>query len=255
MPIVTGRRPDPGRAKEPANGKRKGRGSAAVYADLREDILSLRLRPGTPLDEVALAKRFGMSRTPVREAMVMLSAEQLVTFLPSRSAIVALHTMENTPEYLDALVLHARAVARLAAQERTDESLTTIRARQNDYERATTGDDVPAIVMADLAFHNAVADAGRNQFLGSFYGLTLDYGRRMMLLHYYPRFDAREAKRSRDSHAALVAAITAGDAEKAEEIAAQQIHDAVRVIQKSLEPKLSPVQSLGMGFAAEGARA
>lgn len=255
MPIVTGRRPRQGQSEDAANGKPKARGSTAVYDDLREDILSMRLRPGTALDEVALAKRFGLSRTPIREAMVMLSAEHLVTFLPSRSAIVALHTMENTPEYLDALVLHARAVARLAAQEGTDEALAAIQERQRDYERATAGNgDVLSIVAADLAFHNAIADAGRNQFLNSFYGLALDYGRRMMLLHYYPRFDAAEAKRTRAEHAELVAAIADRDRNRAEKLATEQIHAAVRVIQRSLEPKLSPSQSLGLGFAAESGR-
>jgi DNA-binding GntR family transcriptional regulator len=254
MPIVKGRRPGPGKANDAAGGK-KGRGSTAVYADLREDILSMRLKPGTALDEVALAERFGLSRTPVREAMVMLSAEDLVTFLPSRSAIVALHTMENTPEYLDALVLHARAVARLAAQERTEEALAAIRERQDEYDRATSGSlEVPTVVAADLAFHHAVSDAARNQFLDSFYGLTLDYGRRMMLLHYYPRFDAREAERTREEHAAFVAAIADGDPDRAEKLATEQIHAAVLVIQRSLEPRWSPSRSLGLGFAAEGAR-
>lgn len=255
MPIATGRHPGPVQSKDAAGAKRKGRGATTVYADLREDILSMRLLPGTALDEVALAKRFGLSRTPVREAMVMLSAEQLVTFLPSRSAIVALHAMENTPEYLDALVLHARAVARLAAQERTDQALDAIRERQRDYDRATAElSAVPAIVTADLAFHNAIADAGGNQFLNKFYGLTLDYGRRMMLLHYYPRFDAREAKRTRAEHAALVAAIAAGDGDRAENIATDQIHATVKVIQRSLEPRRAPARALGLGFAAEGAR-
>jgi DNA-binding GntR family transcriptional regulator len=163
--------------------------------------------------------------------------------------------MENTPEYLDALVLHARAVARLAAQQRTDQALEAIRERQRDYDRVTAEDvfDVSAVVAADIAFHNAVADAGGNQFINSFYGLTLDYGRRMMLLHYYPRFDAKEAKRTRAEHAALVAAITAGDGDRAEKVAAGQIHATVKVIQRSLEPKKSPARSLGLGFAAESA--
>ncbi|KAB2955347.1 MAG: hypothetical protein F9K19_12430 [Rhizobiaceae bacterium] len=55
-------------------------------------------------------------------------------------------------------------------------------------------------------------------------------------------------------HAALVAAIAEGDRDRAEELATEQIHAAVRVIQRSLEPKLSPSQSLGLGFAGEGAR-
>ena len=119
MRFVARRRRDATNEGNAETGKRRGRGSTAVYDDLREDIMSLQIAPGSALDEVALAERFGLSRTPIREALVMLSTEQLVSFLPSRSAIVAQHTMENTPEYLDALVLHARAVSRLAAQERT----------------------------------------------------------------------------------------------------------------------------------------
>jgi DNA-binding GntR family transcriptional regulator len=75
----------------------------------------------------------------------------------------------------------------------------------------------------------------------------------MMLLHYYPRFDAREAERTRAEHAALVTAIADEDRDRAEELATEQIHAAVRIIQRSLEPKLSPSQSLGLGFAAESA--
>jgi DNA-binding GntR family transcriptional regulator len=253
MPIVARRRRDAMREGNAEAGRRRSRGSTAVYDDLREDILSLEIAPGSALDEVSLAERFGLSRTPIREALVMLSTEQLVTFLPSRSAIVAPHTMENTPEYLDALVLHARAVCRLAAQERTKAALEAIRLSQRRYEEAV-GDlsDISSIVAADLAFHNAVADAGRNQFLCSFYSLSLDYGRRMLLLHYYPQFGRIEAEGTKVEHDALVGAIAAGDGERAEEMATQHIHSLVKVIQRSLEPKLSPSSSLGLGVALAG---
>ena len=255
MPIVARRRRDATSGENVAPGRRRSRGSTAVYDDLREDILSLQIAPGSALDEVSLAARFGLSRTPIREALVMLSTEQLVTFLPSRSAIVAPHTMENTPEYLDALVLHARAVCRLAAQERTTAALEAIRLRQRRYEEAV-GDlsDVSSIVASDLAFHNAIAEAGRNQFLCSFYSLSLDYGRRMLLLHYYPRFNRTEAEGTKVEHDALVETIAAGDGQHAEELASRHIHSVVKVIQRSLEPKLPPSSSLGLGVALEGSR-
>jgi DNA-binding GntR family transcriptional regulator len=247
MPTVARRHRDqPGLGKADA-GKRR-RGSMAVYQELREDILSLRIAPGSALDETSIAKRFGLSRTPIREALVMLSAEQLVIFLPSRSAIVAPHMMENAPEYLDALVLHARAVSRLAAQERSEAALQTIRLRHRAYEEAA-GDrsDIPSIVAADLAFHRAIGDAGRNRFLCHFYGLSLDYGRRMLLLHYYPRFGQVEADQTKAEHHALVEAIAAGDRERAEDSATRHVHSVVSVIQRSLEPRLSPSSSLGLG--------
>jgi DNA-binding GntR family transcriptional regulator len=253
MPIVARRRRDTTSDASLGVNRRRSRGSTAVYDDLREDILSLQIAPGSPLDEVSLAERFGLSRTPIREALAMLSTEQLVTFLPSRSAIVAPHTMENTPEYLDALVLHARAVCRLAAHERTKAALEAIRLRQRGYEEAVDDlSDVSSIVATDLAFHNAVADAGRNEFLCRFYSLSLDYGRRMLLLHYYPWLSRTEAEGTKFEHHALFEAIAAGDGERAEELASRHIHSLVKVIQRSLEPKLSLSSSPSLGVALAG---
>jgi DNA-binding GntR family transcriptional regulator len=251
MPIVARQRRDPPSLEKVDAGKRR-RGSVAVYQELREDILSLQIAPGSALDEMSIANRFGLSRTPIREALAMLSAEQLVTFLPSRSAIVAPHKMENAPEYLDALVLHARAVSRLAAQERSEAALQTIRLRQHAYEEAASDrPDIPCVVASDLAFHRAIADAGRNHFLCNFYSLSLDYGRRMLLLHYYPRFGQIEADQTKAEHRALVEAIAACDRDRAEDCATQHVHSVVSVIQRSLEPRLSPSSSLGVGVALD----
>ena len=116
-PTARSRRTSPPRkakGKQDAGGspaRRRERGSTAVYEDMREDILSLKMRPGSALDEVNLARRFGLSRTPIREALLMLSREDLVTFLPSRSAIVTPHTMSNAHEYMDTLMLLSDGVA------------------------------------------------------------------------------------------------------------------------------------------------
>lgn len=227
---------------------KRGRGSTAVYEELREDILSLRMAPGTALDEVALAARFGLSRTPVREALLMLSREDLVTFLPGRSAIVTPHTMSNAHEYMDTLMLLSRAINRLAAEVRTPKALAVIRQCQARYFTAVEGGDIHAIAAADLAFHLAISEASANGFLGNFYRLALDYGRRMHLLHYYPIFNAEEAERSLAEHAAMAAAIEAGDALRSEEAASAHVMSELRVVQRSLEPKVGVNFSLGNGL-------
>jgi DNA-binding GntR family transcriptional regulator len=236
--------PDPGST-------RRGRGSTAVYEELREDILSLRMAQGSALDEVALAARFGLSRTPIREALLMLQREDLVTFLPGRSAIVTPHTMSNAHEYMDTLMLLSRAIIRLAAEMRTPESLERIRACHADYADAAASAGTDAIVAADLAFHNAISAASGNTFLGSFYKLALDYGRRMHLLHYYPLFDADEAARCVDQHAAMLAAIEAGDPSRSEELASDHVMSELRVVQRSLEPKVGIKFSLGNGTGSD----
>src|SRR5258708_6258878 len=67
----------------------KGKGVEFAYTSLRREIVSLTLRPGTPLDEAALAARLGLSRTPVHEALVRLASESLVVLLPNPGASVA----------------------------------------------------------------------------------------------------------------------------------------------------------------------
>lgn len=237
-------------AREAADGGavargRRTRGFAAVYEEMREDILSLRIAPGTAIDETALAARFGLSRTPVREALLMLSREDLVKFLPSRSAMVAPHSMDNAHEYLDTLALLSRAVARLAAEARRPADIERIRARQADYERATAGTGVDAIVAADLAFHRSVSDASGNGFLANFYSLTLDYGRRMMLLHYYPRFGAQDRDACIADHRAMAEAIAAGDGAACEALASRHVMSELRVIQRAFEP------DVGLRFSLE----
>jgi DNA-binding GntR family transcriptional regulator len=231
-----------------APGKRRGRGSTAVYEDLREDILSLRIAPGSALDEVALAERFGLSRTPIREALLMLSREDMVTFLPGRSAIVTPHTMSNAHEYMDTLMLLSRAIARLAAEARTEASLREINAQRINYEAVAGSGDVHAINAADLAFHEAVSLASGNEFLGKFYRLSLDYGRRMHMLHYYPIFGAAEIADCIRAHAALAEAIEAGDGDRSETIAGEHVLSELRVVQRSLEPKIGTRFPLGSGW-------
>ncbi|MDR3475071.1 MAG: GntR family transcriptional regulator [Devosia sp.] len=229
-------------------GRRRARGSTAVHEDLREDILSLRIAPGSPLDEVALGERFGLSRTPVREALLMLAGEDLVTFLHGRSPIVTPHDLGNTHEYMDTLVLLSRAIARLASEARSPQALAEIRRATAGYEEVVNGADIQAIAMANLAFHRAISFATGNQFLGKFYRLSLDYGRRMNLLHYYPLFEAEERILTVVHHNSLADAIEAGDAEAAETLTSDHVLAELRVIQRSLEPKMGARFSLKTGW-------
>ncbi len=222
------------RGAEAGTARRRERGFAAVYEEMREDILTLRIEPGSAIDEVGLAARFGLSRTPVREALLMLSREALVQFLPSRSAIVAPHSMGNAHEYFDTLALLSRAVTRLAAEVRGEGDIARIAAARADYEAA--GDEVDAVVAADLSFHRAIAEASGNGFLANFYSLTLDYGRRMLLLYYYPHFDAAERAARIADHRAMADAIAAGDGPAAEAAASRHVMAELRIIQRGFEP-------------------
>ncbi len=217
---------------------RRKRGSARVYEELRDDILWIRIDPGSVLDEVALAARFEMSRTPIREALVMLASEDLVVFLPNRTSIVAPHMLDNMNEYLDSHLLLARALARHAALRRTEENLERIRAAAMAYEETLPSNDVYRIYGADLAFHQEISRSCHSYFTRKFHDLSLDCGRRAYVLHYYPAFGEAERAQSLAEHRELIEAIEEKDAGRADAAIARHVRSELDVIKRSLDPDI-----------------
>src|SRR3546814_16225391 len=86
----------------------KGTSVRHAYDAIRSRIVSLDLTPGADLDEVRLVRDLGLSRTPVREALVRLAAEGLVVMLPNRTARVAPLGLQDVKEHLEAFELVQR---------------------------------------------------------------------------------------------------------------------------------------------------
>jgi DNA-binding GntR family transcriptional regulator len=211
-------------AAENPGGKETG-AAGRVYTALRNEILTMKLAPGTPLDELGVAERFDVSRSPVREALVRLSAEGLVTILPNRGNVVAPMDFARVPEFLDALDLLQRVTTRLAALHRTPADLARIRSAQKAYEKGMaasikSGNSLE-MIETNYDFHMAIARAGKNIYFADLYRRLLEEGRRMLHLHY--EFNALDpdisvAKMASD-HTEMVAAIETRDADRAEESA------------------------------------
>lgn len=197
----------------------KGASWRTVYEALRRDILSLELRPGQLLDETSLADRFNLSRSPVREALIRLSGDGLVTILPNRSTIVAPLEISSVPKYVEALDLAQRVNTRLAAQLRTAGDLDRMEQRQKEFVEAVRRGDHLAMSEANKQFHMAIAQAGQNPFLISFYERLLDQGRRMLHMHFEFLERTHEGYLLTDEHDEMLAAIKDRDVEKADALA------------------------------------
>ncbi len=202
----------------------RGAGWKNVYDTLRTEILALTLQPGQLLDETSLAERFDLSRSPVREALIRLAAEELVVTLPNRSTIVAPIEIASFPKYVDALDVAQRVTTRLAAELRTDTDLETMASRQRRFEAAVRSGDHLAMSETNKDFHMAIAQAGRNPYFVSFYEKLLDQGRRMLHLHFEFLERTREGYLLTDEHHEMLAAIKAQDVERADRLA----HDHTR---------------------------
>jgi DNA-binding GntR family transcriptional regulator len=200
----------------------KETGTARVYLTLRNEILTMKIAPGTHLDELGVAERFAVSRSPVREALVRLSAEGLVTILPNRGNVVTPIDFQRVPEFLDALDLLQRVTHRLAAVHRTPEDVRAMHVAHKAYlkgvaESIKTGDSLP-MIERNYDFHMSIAKAGRNAYFADLYRRLLDEGRRMLTLHLkYKALDPNiTPEKMAAHHTEMLKAIEEGDADHAE---------------------------------------
>jgi DNA-binding GntR family transcriptional regulator len=214
---------------------RRGDSAARIYADIRRKILSLELQPGAAIDEAALVRDSGASRTPVREALVRLASDGLVILLPNRGSQVAPLDLARIRDYLEAIDICQRAVTIWAAVRRRTQDVVVIRERAAAFEAAAAANNTDAMVLANRAFHQAIADACGNRMMATAYERILDEGLRVS------RFSLGSIYRSQDAdsrafvdiiiqeHAGMVHAIETGDTALADQLAASHtVHTRAR---------------------------
>jgi len=214
------------KTKKTDSAAKKGRGYSAynIYVQIRDEILVLELEPGQLVDESSLAKRFETSRSPVREALIRLVADNLLLTLPNKGTIVAPLRVEEFPQYLDALDLAQRATIRLATEFRSTDDLKAIRAHQDQFVDSLKKGDVLRMIETNRNFHAQIGAASRNRFLASAYERLLDDGRRFLRL-YFKSFGDVMPMSMADGHEQMIDAITKQDVKLAEQLAHEHIKE------------------------------
>jgi DNA-binding GntR family transcriptional regulator len=146
-----------------ATARRNGRpraatASARIYSDLRAELVSLQRRPGETISESEIAMSYGVSRTPVREAILKLSDEGLVEIFPQSGIIVSRIPVAALPESIVIRKALEETTARLAAERATPSQVLTLHAILQRQREANAAGDRAAFHQADEAFHAAISD-------------------------------------------------------------------------------------------------
>lgn len=152
-----------------------------AYATIREAILAGRHAPGSMLGEAPLATELGVSRTPVRAALVRLQDEGWITIYPKRGALVREVSPEEARDHADArLVLEGAAVARapLADRAALADRLAPILEAQ---ARVLDAGEVDRYVESTIAFHRAFVEVSGNPVLLELYDRLADRHRLVLL--------------------------------------------------------------------------
>ncbi len=183
-----------------------------VFQTLRQAILRNEIKPGERLMEIHLAKKLGVSRTPVREAIRMLELEGLVKTYPRKGAVVAEITIPDLEDVLEVrLALEALAV-RKVCRTLTEAQLQELRQLAAKFEETLNGEDVEACAQADMAFHDAIYNATGNRRLVQ----ILNNLREQMYRYRMEYLKDRNSHRMLvEEHAQIVQALAEQDEEKA----------------------------------------
>jgi DNA-binding GntR family transcriptional regulator len=148
-------------------GERKAAGALGrdISADIEVQIVEGRLSPGDKLDEVALGQRYGVSRTPVREALRALAATGLVHFQPRIGAIVAQPTVGEVMDLFEVVAEMEGVAARLACERMDEMDEALIVDTHRACQKAASSFDAEQYYRTNGQFHRAIQKAAHNQVL------------------------------------------------------------------------------------------
>jgi DNA-binding GntR family transcriptional regulator len=176
---------------------------------IADSVLSGEFEPGFRLDETALAERYGVSRTPVREAIRLLASTGLIDVKPRRGASVATTTSAELETLFGAMAEMEATCARLAAVSMTPIERRRLQSRHEAMTELVLRDDREAYAAANIDFHTQIYFGARNSILTEF---ALGLRRRLGPFRRAQFRTEGRTSRSHAEHAAVVKAILACDA-------------------------------------------
>jgi DNA-binding GntR family transcriptional regulator len=141
------------------NGRpRTATASSRIYSDLRSELVSLRRRPGEAISEAEIALSYGVSRTPVREAILKLSDEGLLEIFPQSGIFVSRIPIAALPEAIIIRKALEETTARLAAERASSSQILALHSVLERQREANAAKDRDAFHQADEMFHATIAD-------------------------------------------------------------------------------------------------
>ncbi len=185
---------------------------AKVWRQLEHDIATGQLPPGSRVDVKSVAERFGVSRTPAREALLQLAAAGLIDFQPRRGGIVITLDPGAALAMVEVLVVLEARAAQLAAERMNDDGRAELQAAHATGAAAAAKGDGSAYADANERFHELIYRGARNDYL---HRQVLDLRSRLAFHRPVALAQPERMRASNADHALILAAILRSDPEAA----------------------------------------
>ncbi|WP_116995650.1 GntR family transcriptional regulator [Desertimonas flava] len=206
-----------------------------AYAYVRGEVLCRRIAGNDLITEGQIADAVGVSRTPVREALLRLQADGMVRLLPKRGALVLPVTAEEMADVLETRRLVETFAARRAVTDGSPTQLVAaLQAHIDDMRDAAKRRDTVAYVEADRAFHLEIVAAAGNEILTTLYRSLRDRQLRMGVVNLLADGDVDPARmrRSADEHEQITQAIASRSVRAVDAAVDAHLDDAGRLLSR-----------------------
>ena len=144
---------------------RYGTQATRAYHEIRMAIVTQKILPGTPITAAAFAEKLGMSRTPVREAIVRLAQEDLLRIIPRKGAFVRVFTSEQVRHNYEIAEALEGMIVFLATPRVTPKAIVEMEKQVEGMERALKRHDIETWVRLDEEFHQGLNSFCDNEYL------------------------------------------------------------------------------------------
>ncbi len=171
---------------------------------LRDLIIEGKLPPGTKVPERELCERYGVSRTPMREALKVLAVDGLVWLEPNRGAWVSKITIDDLEEVFPVMGALEALSGELACERITDKQIASIRDTHNDMVKYYEARDLTQYFRANQAIHEAILDAAGNTELTAMYR---SLSARIRRARYIANMTEERWKKAVEEHEQILAAL------------------------------------------------
>jgi DNA-binding GntR family transcriptional regulator len=175
---------------------------------LRDLILRGELQPGEKLNERALSERFGISRTPLREAIKVLSTGGLVELQPNRGAIVTRLTRKQAEDLFQIMGALEGLAGELACERATEEDIADLRALHYQMLVHHTRGELPEYFAINQRIHHRIVECSRNAELASLYR---SFSERVRSARYMANFSKERWDHAVQEHGQILAALEKRD--------------------------------------------
>lgn len=217
----------------------------AVFLSLKKAILDGSLRPGQTLSENKIADRLSVSRTPAREAIRVLEAEGLVTFLPGRKVIVSAPTKKDIEEvYEIRLIVETEALSRITSDRK--DLIQTLDYHLDEAEKCRKEGDLREMIEANSRFHATIISALDNKRMQRFIDSLQDTIFRLRTYSVTEEWAVDPSTlESEKEHRQIVASLRTGNLESATSLLRQHLTKPQQMLSTSFHETNGPLNGVG----------